>query len=45
MSALSPIAFAAIVWGGIATVTAVFAYVGYVLLREFGWLPPGDTTE
>lgn len=45
MSALSPFAFATIVWGGIGVVSVVFGYVSYVLLREFGWLPPGDTTE
>ncbi len=34
---LSPLAFAALAWGSIALVLAVFAYEVYELAREWGW--------
>lgn len=36
MSALGPTAFAALVWGTIGLVLAVFGYELYAVAREFG---------
>lgn len=38
MTALDPTAFAALAWGGVVVVLAVFAYEAVVVARELGWL-------
>ena len=43
---LGPTAFAAVIWGAVAFVLAVFGYQMYAVLSDLGWLaderePPG----
>lgn len=37
---ISEAAFAALVWGSVAVVLAVFAYETYLLASDAGWIDP-----
>lgn len=41
MVALSPVGFAAIVWGTIALVVVVFVYELFAIAMDFGWTEVG----